>query len=71
MGLAFASPITNTKRDFPFHIKVKSAKLTGFIMVEQCKSIDYKARKIKFVEKLDKDTLDEVLAILGSIVDKV
>jgi len=24
LGLAFACPITNTKRDFPFHIKVES-----------------------------------------------
>ena len=70
LGLAFACPITNTKRDFPFHVEVKSKKLTGFIMVEQCKSIDYKTRKVKFVEKVDKETLDEVLAILDSIVSK-
>ena len=51
-------------------MEVKSENLTGFIMVEQCKSIDYKARKVKFVEKADEETLDEVLAILDSIVDK-
>ena len=70
LGLAFACPITNTKRGIPFHVEVKSKNLTGFIMVEQCKSIDYKARKVKFIEKADKETLDEVLAILGSIVDR-
>jgi len=70
LGLAFACPITNTKRDFPFHVNVTSENLTGFIMVEQYKSIDYQARKVKFVEKVDEETLDEVLAILGSIVDK-
>jgi mRNA interferase MazF len=71
LGLAFACPITNTKRDFPFHVEVDAEKLTGFIMVEQCKSIDYKARKIKFVKKAKKEVIDEVLAILGSIVDRV
>ena len=70
LGLAFACPITNTKRDFPFHVEVKSKNLTGFIMVEQCKSIDYKTRKVKFVEKADKETLDEVLAILDTILSK-
>ncbi len=70
LGLSFACPVTNTKRDFPFHVEVKSKKLTGFIMVEQTKSIDYKTRKIKFVEKVEKKVLDEVLAILGSIVSK-
>ena len=39
-------------------------------MVEQSKSIDYKARKVKFVGKVDEETLDEVLAILSSIVDR-
>jgi len=71
LGLAFACPITNTKRDFPFHIEVKSENLTGYIMVEQCKSIDYKTRKIKFIEKADEKIVDEVLAILSSIVNKV
>jgi len=70
LGLAFACPITNTKRDFPFHVEVKSKNLTGFIMVEQCKSIDYKTRKVKFVEKADEETIEKALAILGSIVDK-
>ena len=71
LGLAFACPITNTKRDFPFHIKVDSNRITGFIMVEQMKSIDYKSRKIKFIEKAKQDTVDEILAILGSITQCV
>ena len=69
LGLAFACPITNTKRDFPFHVKVDSDNLTGFIMVEQLKSIDYNSRKIKFIEKAKKETLDEVLSIVESIIE--
>ncbi len=69
LGLAFAAPITNTKRDFPFHIEVNSKQLTGFIMVEQMKSIDYKSRKIKFIEKAKQETIDEVLSIIESIID--
>ena len=68
LGLAFACPITNTKRDFPFHIEVDSEQLTGFIMVEQMKSIDYKSRKIKFIEKAKQETVDEVLSIVESIM---
>ena len=68
LGLAFACPITNTKRDFPFHIEVDSNQLTGFIMVEQMKSIDYRSRKIKFIEKAKQNTIDEVLSIIESII---
>lgn len=68
LGLAIVCPITNTDRNFPFHIKLNAKNLTGFIMTEQIKSIDYNARKIKFVEKIDKDTLNKVLGITRSII---
>ncbi len=68
LGLSIVCPITNTNRDFPFHIEVKSENLTGFIMTEQIKSIDYNARKVKFVEKINEDTLNQVLGITKSII---
>ena len=69
LGLAFACPITNTKRDFPFHIEVKSDNITGFIMGEQMKSIDYNARNIKFIEKADQKTINKILGIIDSIME--
>jgi len=69
LGLAFACPITNTKRDFPFHIEVKSDNITGFIMGEQMKSIDYNARNIKFIEKADQKTINRILGIIDSIME--
>jgi mRNA interferase MazF len=68
LGLAIACPITNTNRDFPFHIKLEAQNLKGFIMTEQIKSIDFNARKVKFVEKVDEDTLNQVLGITKSII---
>ncbi len=68
LGLAYACPITNTKRDFPFHIEVASEQITGFIMVEQMKSIDYNSRKIKFIEKANQETVNELLSIVESII---
>ncbi len=68
LGLAIACPITNTDRNFPFHVEVKSENLTGFIMTEQIKSIDYKVRKAKFVEKVSDEVLAKVLGITESII---
>ena len=68
-GFAMVCPITNTDRHFPFHIPIsKSKKLTGFIMVEQIKSIDYQFRNAKFIGKAHQNTLYEVLSILDAIV---
>ena len=68
VGLAITCPITNTDRNFPFHIEVNSNKLTGFIMTEQIKSIDYKVRKVKYVERVSDDVMNKVLGIVESVV---
>lgn len=67
VGLAVACPITNTDRNFPFHVKVDSSELTGFVMCEQVKSIDYRARKVKFIEKASDELLANVLGIIESV----
>lgn len=68
VGLAIACPITNTDRNFPFHVKVESENLMGFIMTEQVKSIDYNVRKVKFVERVSDEVLEKVLGMLESVV---
>ncbi len=63
--LAIACPITNTNRNIPFHVKIpEETSLTGFIMVDQVKSIDYVARNIKLIESAPIELINEVEAIL-------
>lgn len=64
-GLAIVCPVTNTDRHIPFHLLVpSSSSLTGFVMVEQVKSVDYNARKAKFVEKAPVQFVEDVLALV-------
>lgn len=64
-GLAIVCPITNTNRGIPFHLPVpSSSSLTGFVMVEQVKSIDFNTRRAKFVEKAPAQLIEDVLAIV-------
>ena len=68
-GLAIVCPITNTNRKNPFHISIsKESTISGFIMAEQVKSIDYESRKINFIEKAPINILNEVLSILDSCI---
>ena len=60
-------PVTNTDREFPFHVPVpKDSTLTGFIMVEQVKSVDFRARHAKRIECGNDELLAEVLSILDA-----
>lgn len=66
-GLAMVCPITNTFRNIPFHVEIPNeSSLTGYIMVEQIKSVDYASRHVKFVEKALGSVLNEVLSILDA-----
>jgi mRNA interferase MazF len=68
-GLAIVCPVTNTERGFPFHVPItKDSKLTGFIMVEQVKSVDFRARCAKRIERGNDELLSEVLSILDACI---
>jgi len=68
-GLAIVCPLTTTDRRYPFHVPVtNNSNIIGFVMVEQVKSIDYHARKIKLIGKASDDLLDVVLSILDACI---
>ena len=68
-GMAIVCPIANTERGFPFHIPMpKGSKLTGFIMVEQVKSVDFHARGAKCIEHGNVELLSDVLSLLDACI---
>ncbi len=67
--MAIVCPVTNTIRDYPFHVPIpKSIKLTGFIMVEQVKSVNFRSRRAKRIERGNVELLSEVLSILDACI---
>lgn len=68
-GLAIVCPLTNTDRHFPFHVAVvNDPHVTGFVMVEQVKSIDFRTRKAKRIGNASDGILEEVLSILDACI---
>ncbi|HVT17298.1 MAG TPA: type II toxin-antitoxin system PemK/MazF family toxin [Thermoanaerobaculia bacterium] len=68
-GLAIVCPITKTQRNIPFHVALPGeSPVTGFVMVEQVKAIDFRARGARFIEKISVPVLNEVLSILDACV---
>ena len=65
--LAMVCPLTNTDRKIPFHLKVpETCTLTGFVMVDQVKSVDFAARHAKFIDRVPPHFLADVLAVLDA-----
>jgi mRNA interferase MazF len=68
-GLAIVCPVTNTKRDIPFHVALPpGANVSGFVMVEQVKAIDFRARRAQFLDKAPEAVVNEALSLLDAFV---
>jgi mRNA interferase MazF len=68
-GLAIVCPITNTDRKIPFHLPMpEESSLTGFVMVDQVKSVDYGARRARYIENAPDELVTDVLDVLDACV---
>lgn len=68
-GLCIACPITSTRRDYPFHVVIpEGQKVSGVVMVEQVKSIDFRSRAVRRIASAPDAVLEEVLSILDACI---
>ena len=68
-GLCIACPVTNSRRDYPFHVSIPDGcDVTGVVMVEQIRSIDFRARKVKRIGTAPDAVLEEVLSLLDACI---
>lgn len=68
-GLCIACPVTNSRRDHPFHVAIPDGeRVTGVVMVEQVSSMDYRARAARRIGPAPEGVLDRALALLDACV---
>jgi mRNA interferase MazF len=68
-GLAIACPITNQAKSYPFEVPIpRGAKLTGVILADHVKNIDWIARQATFHGVADEDTVLQVLARIEALL---
>ncbi len=70
VGLALIFPITSQIKGYPFEVRIKLDKIDGVVLSDQIKNLDWKARKIKFIEKAPEEILEEVKGKLDWILEK-
>ena len=68
-GLCMVCPITNTRHDYPFHVSIpEGEEVTGVVMVEQVKSLDFKTRGMREIGSAPSSVVEEVLAVLDACI---
>ena len=71
VSLAVLCPITTQAKGYPFEVPVPAGlKVTGVILSDQVKSLDWRARDTEFICKLPHSTLSEVLGKLGALLNQ-
>lgn len=61
VGLAIFCPITSIEKGYPFEVKIKTKKISGVILSDQVKSLDWKTRKAEFIIKASENQITETL----------
>ena len=65
VGLALVCPITTQTKDYPFEVTIAGEHaVTGVILADQVKSIDWRARRAKVVDRLGPDVVAKTLSLL-------
>ena len=69
VGLAILCPITSQVKGYPFEVKIPDGlEVSGAILSDQVKSLDWKARKAEFACELPSATFNEVVQKLGTLI---
>jgi len=68
-GLCLVCPITTKIKGYPFEVPLEGAKKTsGVALADQVRSIDWKARKVKVVDRISTASLGTILAKLKPLL---
>jgi mRNA interferase MazF len=69
VGLALFCPITSSIKGYPFEVVLpEKLEVSGAILSDQIKSLDWRVRKAKLLVSAPEDALEEVLAKILSLL---
>lgn len=61
-GLGLFMPITSKIKGYPFEVIIDDGDIQGAILCDQIRSLDWKARKARFIMHISKANFEDVLA---------
>ncbi len=69
VGLAIFCPITNQIKGYPFEVLIPSGlKVTGTVLSDQVKSLDWRMRDVELIVRLPSSVTDDVLKKLKTLI---
>jgi mRNA interferase MazF len=71
VGLAILCPVTNQSKGYPFEVRLPAdLPITGAILADQVKSLDWRVRKAELICTLPSRVISEVLRKIATLLTK-
>jgi mRNA interferase MazF len=67
-GLAIFCPVTSHEKGYPFEVKVEDRKISGVILADQVKSLDWRKREAEFIGKAPSMVINEAIELLKTLI---
>lgn len=61
-------PITTKQKGYPFEVELKGRKISGVVLSDQVKSLDWRAREAAFAECADSAAIEEVFGKIQALL---
>jgi mRNA interferase MazF len=70
LKMALVCAITNQKKGFVFEVDIpKGLKVTGVLLTDQLRTIDWQARNVEIVDHLPKDVFEKVTKKIIKLIE--
>lgn len=71
VGLAILCPVTTQIKGYPFEVRIPDGlRISGVILADQVKSLDWKARQAEFCSKLPSSVYNEVVQKVSTLISQ-
>ncbi|MGQ0640954.1 MAG: type II toxin-antitoxin system PemK/MazF family toxin [Gemmatimonadaceae bacterium] len=68
VGLALLCPITNQVKGYPFEVAIPAGlTVTGVVLADQLKSVDWRARGARFICELPTAVVEDVISKVSTL----
>lgn len=67
-GLAVCCPVTSNIKGYPFEVLVSGKKISGAVLTDHLKNLDWKVRKAKFIERASHAVLAECIGKISALL---
>ena len=69
-GTMLCCPMTTQIKGYPFEVEVGGKSVSGCVLSDQVKSLDWTVRNVEYIEKLNEERLNDVISNIVILMKK-